>query len=171
MRRYINIILLCFCVYNIIKAQSTVKEINGLLSEFDFDNGSCKDKNGNNEAKAHNASLTKDRFGNKNAAVFLHGTAGSYINLGTGNNLKPKVGSISLWVRVDNFMPNGVGVRVNPIIVTRANKNDDFNEAYAIVYEFTSRKLAIAAGYSEEQQVAVYSSDSIVLNQWHHVDR
>ncbi|MDX2172120.1 MAG: histidine kinase [Bacteroidota bacterium] len=145
------------------------KDIDKLISKFTFENGVCKDAMSNSSAKVYNASLVKDRFGNSNSAYFLHGNLGSYINLGSRTNLKPKIGSISLWVKIDHLMPNGIGVKINPIITTMVNEDDDFNEAYTIVYDITTKKVATNTTFSEEKQVSVYSADSIVLNEWHHL--
>ncbi len=90
-----------------------------LLAKFTFDNGKLTDQTVKTKVKIYGGILGRDRFGNTNWAYFLPNNFGSYINLGTNNYLKPKIGSSSLWVKINHPMPNGNGIEFNPIISTR----------------------------------------------------
>lgn len=136
---------------------------------FSFDNKTTKDKISNLEPKLVNASFTEDRFGNKDHAVHLFGNPNSYLNLGTSSLLKPKAGSISLWVKVENALWYGTGYNANPLILTKRSREDDFFEAYAFYYMTESKKVAAVYTKDSTNQVFFSSKNKFELQKWHHV--
>lgn len=136
---------------------------------FSFNNKTTKDKISNLEPKLINASFAEDRFGNKDHAVHLFGNANSYLNLGTSSLLKPKAGSISLWVKVENAIWYGTGYNANPLILTKRSREDDFFEAYAFYYMTESKKVAAVYTKDSSNQVFFSSNNKFELQKWHHV--
>jgi hypothetical protein len=141
---------------------------NGSVLSFNFKNGNTSAEQGRISAQAYALSPVDDRFGNPRSAFFFHGTQGSYLNLGTDARLKPAIGSISLWFKIEHPMLNGRGVEVNPLIITRSHEGDDHNEAYFIGYDFETKNINANTSYSKAQQVTVYSASEISLREWHH---
>ncbi len=158
-------VILVFLALNSVLSQNK----NEVAVKFFFNNGITSDNKGLLSAKVYGASLTDDRFGNSNSAYFLHGNLGSYINLGTTKELKPKSGSLSLWVKIDHPMPNGRGTETNPIILTHVSSDDDFNEAFIIVYDLNTKNVAANNTLNKEKQVSIYSSTLFSLREWHHL--
>jgi hypothetical protein len=113
--------------------------------------------------------MVKDRFGNNNSAYYLHGDPGSYLNLGTSDAIKPKQGSLSLWVNVQHIMHNGKGVELNPIFYTRSHANEDFNEALIIDYNISTKNISVGTAVSQQKQVSLYSNEVTSMRDWHHV--
>lgn len=137
----------------------------GLLAKFNLDKADIK----NERAILYGTSFVEDRFGNSERACLIHGNFGSFINLGTGNSLKPKEGSVSMWIKVEHLMLKGKGVESNPIIYTRSHEGEDFNEAYYVGYEMKTKTIGCCVSLSEMQQVSVYSGKEFTLNTWHHL--
>src|ERR1044071_5507723 len=77
------------------------------IAKFTFNNGKDYDEVNNKKAKLVDVNYTTDRFGNTNGAVFFSGQEFSYVNLGTHRELKPKTGSISLWISIDGKIWTG----------------------------------------------------------------
>lgn len=136
--------------------------------KFSFNNFALNDESGNFCSKVYGVSFVKDRFGNENSACYLQGDFGSYINLGTNNILKPKTGSISIWIKVVHPMQHGKGIESNPILFTRSRDSIDHNEAYYMGYDLTTKNININTTLSREHQVTLYS-DSIPKRKWIHV--
>jgi len=119
--------------------------------------------------KLVNASFTEDRFGNKDHAIHLFGNANSYLNLGTSNLLKPKEGSISMWVYVENELWYGTGYKTNPLIVAKRSREDDFFEAYAIYYMFETKKVAALCTKDSTNQVIFSCRNRFEIQKWNHL--
>lgn len=141
----------------------------GLQASYTFNNGNTKDDVHGFQAEFFSTLPSKDRFGNKNHALYLQGTNSSYIILGNNDTLKPISGTISLWVKIENPIYGGRGVQANPIIMTKSNTTDDFFEAYTIVFDIGSNKLNAGGGYEESNQVGCRTVDEIDLHTWYHV--
>lgn len=141
----------------------------GLVAKVTFNDGKAKDDLGGLHPKIYGAKLVEDRFGNPKSAYYFQGNFDSYLNLGTSELLKPKRGSISLWVKIDQQMFKGEGFHGNPIIRTRSHAGDDFDEGYSITYHFNLRKLHVNTTLSERQQTTVYPSNITYLQQWYHL--
>lgn len=136
---------------------------------FSFDNKTSVDKVSNLVPKLVNASFTEDRFGNKDHAIHLFGNANSYLNLGSSPLLKPKTGSLSFWVRVENTLWYGTGYKTNPFILTKRSKEDDFFEAYALYYMFETKKVAALCTKDSTNQVFFSSKNNFDIQKWHHL--
>lgn len=155
-------IVMCLCF-------ARAQPMNGLQARFSFESSGFNDDVGANLGKAVGASLVKDRFNNPASACYLHGNYGSYLNLGTGSSLKPVIGSISLWFKLENVKRNGKGLEYNPIILARSSSGEDFIEGYYAGYDYNSKKLNVNMSLDEERQVTINSADTISLGEWHHV--
>ena len=164
MNKLIHILLFFFIV-----CFSKANTIDGLTAKFTFSNLDYGDAISNNKAKAYGVSFTNDRFGNSNSACYLQGDYGSYLNLGTTDNLKSKIGTISIWVKVVHPIEHGKGIESNPILVTRTNAGEDHNEAFYIGYDLTTKNLNVNTALSAEHHVTLYSSQKIPLRTWQHI--
>lgn len=140
-----------------------------LVAKITFNNkGAGVDETGHNLIKLMGVTPVNDRFDNPMSACFIHGTQGSYVNLGTNPRIKPREGSISIWINVDSYKYSGRGYSVNPIVLTKNDSVDDFFEGYAIAIELGSNKVACAISQSESRQVAMHSSEPVLVNRWYH---
>lgn len=110
------------------------------IAKFSFNSGSDVDEVSKRKIKLIGTNFTEDRFGNTDHAVFLSGHAESYINLGNYKALKPKSGSISLWVKIENKVSAGTGLWINPILITKCYTLDSFYEAYSIYFDPEEKK-------------------------------
>ncbi len=140
-----------------------------LRASFHFTDGDLKGAQGLPAAKAIGVSLAEDRFGNSNAAYYLQGSPGSYINLGTSNQLKPVNGSIAVWFKIDNAMNCGRGAMFNPIILTKSHGGDDFFEGYSINYDIHAKKICVATTFSEINQLSLRTTDTVAHAKWYHL--
>lgn len=141
----------------------------GPVARYSFNNGDASDEAGNNNGRGYGLRLTSDRFGNEGSAYFFHGNKDSYLNLGTSPVLKPKEGSVSLWVKVDQPIYRGRGILINPIIQTRAHSYNDFCEAYAVSYNFDLRRFTVGNSLAEAQQVSLCPLANSYLHRWYHL--
>jgi hypothetical protein len=136
---------------------------------FDFNDHQIKEANNKLPIKPVGVSLTDDRFGNKQSAIYLHGHSASYLNLGTSTLLKPKSGSISLWVNLDRRIYTGKGYDCNPIIITKNGPGYDFIGSYMIAYDSYSRRLTALTSKDSTKEVFVCSIDEALFNKWYHL--
>jgi hypothetical protein len=162
-RGFLSISFLFF--FLLTEAQKT----NGLVAKYTFNKGDSKDEVGNHHAKAYGLSLDEDRFGNPNSAYYFNGNNGSYLNLGTSKDLKPTLGSISLWMNVHGITSKGSGVESIPVIMTRAHAGDDCNEAFYIGIDQNTRKINGAALGGCQKTVSIFSREKVRLVKWYHV--
>jgi two-component sensor histidine kinase len=139
------------------------------VGKFHFNNGKTVNEITGEYFKAVGASSTEDRFGNPASAWFLHGSSGSYLNLGTSKTLKPSIGSVSLWFKIDNITYSGTGYYSNPIILTKSHEGNSFFEAYAISIDFSNWKISTTSALSGARQISLRSSKPIPIGQWCHV--
>jgi len=166
MSRLITIVLLL--AYHSLAA----RQAEGLVARFCFSGGDLRNEVAPQYARAVGVTLTEDRFGNPASAYYFHGTAGSYINLGSNESLKQPHTTISLWFRMDNIVYHGKGYEANPIFLTHCYEGDDFNEAYGISYEFNSRRIAVASNNvipGDSMQVVLRSNMTVTPAEWYHV--
>jgi hypothetical protein len=154
----------CFIL---ISAMVQSQPIDSLIARFSF-NGT-EDLNQKYRAVAYGAVQGEDRFGNKNHSLYFHGNAGNYINLGTGEALKPYRGSVSLWIKIDHIMHKGRGIESNPVIFTRVHAGEEHNEAYYIGLDMNSGSLGSCMSVSDNEQVSLYSGTIPSLRKWHHI--
>ena len=148
---------------------SFAENLPGLVARYSFNRGKIENDVGVTDPKAYGVNMTEDRFGNPASACYFQGNADSYLTLGTSPILKPKNGTISLWIKIDQAIYKGKGFECNPIIFVRSHGEDDFNEAYALVYHYNLRKLHCNASISELAQITVYPATTSYLRQWYHL--
>jgi hypothetical protein len=158
-------IALFLCAMHVVAQQPQ-----GLVAQYSFNKGNIQSDMGPNEVKMIGATLADDRFGS--SAWFLHGSPGSYINLGTDPALKQATGTISIWIKQANIMYSGRGFMGNPIITTKMHAGDDFNEAYSLGIEMYERRLNATSHHvipGDTLQVNAWSGMPIKLGRWYHV--
>jgi two-component sensor histidine kinase len=115
------------------------------------------------------ADFTTDRFDNENSAIFFQGYEGSYVNLGNYPALKPQVGSISLWAKIEHPVWTGSGVKYNPVIITKSAPGNDFYEAYAIYYMLESHRLVAVTSLDSTRSLGLFTRKIYERNKWHHL--
>lgn len=145
------------------------QNVEGRVAAFTFNNATPENDAGGAPAKAVGVTYGDDRFGNSRSACFLTGTRGSYLNLGTGSELKPAEGTISMWVKMIGEVYSGQGYWYNPFILTKNGPGNDFFEAYAIGYDLTNKRVSAASTQSALNQISAVSMRPFDLNEWHHV--
>lgn len=153
--------LICFCVFS--QTDTT------LSFTFDFNEHQYKEVNDKIKIKPVNISLTEDRFGNAQSSIYLHGHANSYLNLGTSPLLKPKLGTIAIWVNLDRKVYAGTGSESNPIIITKNGPQDDFYCAYGLYYDLKNNRFGAIAHKDSAMEVNLMSNEEIVFNKWYHL--
>jgi hypothetical protein len=161
-------LLVCLFITLFVRCYSQTEKLP--VARYSFNNGQLKNETGKGQSKVSGASFVEDRFGNKESAIYLYGNKNSYINLGTDSILKPKKGSVSLWVNVEVIMYKGNGNwDYNPILLTKSHGGDDFFEAYFIGLNYSSYKLNATTSKGAEHQITLNSKQSIALRKWHHI--
>lgn len=155
-------LLLCFL-------KSVAQPDSNLVITFDFNDHLVKEKNDRVTCSAPGTSLTNDRFGNELSSLYLHGNPNCYFSLGTSPLLKPKKGTISLWVNLDRYIYAGRGFEANTIIGTRNTKLDDFNASWGIYYDFKSKRLCLTAHKDSTFEVNIRSKSEFEFTKWHHL--
>ncbi|MCW3109713.1 MAG: hypothetical protein JWQ09_4219 [Segetibacter sp.] len=141
----------------------------GPIAKFSFNDGKNHEELSGRKAKLVGANFSEDRFGNANSAVYFAGNPDSYMNLGEYTELKPKIGTISLWTMMELETRLGRGGPLNPIIVTKNADRDDYNEAYAIYYLYESNRIEGASSRDSLKQSQVYSITPFLRYRWHHL--
>jgi hypothetical protein len=136
---------------------------------FDFNTYQIKEKNNKVIPKFEGVTLTADRFGNNKSAVYIHGNISSYLNLGTSTLLKPKNGTISLWVNLDRKVYAGKGYKSNPIITTKNGPGEDFISAYSIIYDCNANRLVSVFTKDSLKEAIIASIDSFSFGKWYHL--
>ncbi len=159
------LILFCFFISTIVAAQNP----DGLVARFYFNEGIAQNDLTSLPVKASGIAFGTDRFGNSSSTCYLNGNINSYLNLGTGDILKPVTGSISLWIKIGIPIHAGRGYKVNPIIVTKCCVGDDFYEAYSISYILDSKKLGVACTLDSITQINASTPEIFPLDEWHQV--
>ena len=136
---------------------------------FNFNGHQIKEADNKLIIKPVGVSLTDDRFGNKESAIYLHGDAMSYLNLGTSSLLKPKKGTISLWVNLDRRVYTGKGYEDNPIIETKNDTGYDFNCAYVMTYDCYSKRFRACATKDSTKESDIKSIEEARFGKWYHL--
>src|ERR1043165_4004464 len=85
------------------------QEQRGPVAKYTFNEGRDFDEVSKKKAKLVGVKFAEDRFGNEGSAVYVFGNEFSYVNLGPDPVLKPRVGSISLWVNIELAVFAGKG--------------------------------------------------------------
>ena len=162
--KYIPFFILFFVAF----CSSAQNDTNQVLI-FNFNENEIKEANNTLAIKPVNVSLTEDRFGNKNSALYLHGHFLSYLNLGTSPQLKPKKGTLSLWVNLERRVYTGKGYDCNPIIITKNGPGYDFICAYAIVYDGYSKRMTVNANKDSTKDALISAKEEAAFNRWYHL--
>lgn len=138
-------------------------------AKFSFNDKNDYEELSKTKIRSAGVSYCDDRFGNPNNAIYLYGNEYSFINLGNYPALKPKVGSISVWVKIDRDVWSGKGYKANPILLTKSRIEDDFFEAYGIYYELLSEKLTTSCARDSLRQTVIHSKNKFSFFDWHHI--
>ena len=136
---------------------------------FNFNDHQINEADNKLLIKPVGVSLADDRFGNKESAIYLSGDEMSYLNLGTSNLLKPKVGTISLWVNLDRRVYTGKGYQSNPVIVTKNDTGYDFINAYCIGYDCYSKRWGALSSKDSTKESVTHAIDEIIFGKWYHL--
>ena len=158
-----------FIIFLFLATVFSAQKDSALSLVFDFNDGKIKELNDRIHIKPIGVTLTEDRFGNKNSAIYMHGNASSYINLGTSALLKPKAGTISLWTNIQSLVLAGKGYVGNPILMTRSAPGDDFNIAYGIGYSHPSNRFGAQCTKDSLKEVTLFAKDTVKQNTWYHI--
>lgn len=162
--RYYFILILVVCF------NSTFSQVDTSLSlTFDFNEHLIKEVNDKIQVKSSGVTLTNDRFGNEKSAIFIHGNISSYLNLSTSPLVKPKRGTISIWVNLDRRIYAGKGYEFNPIILTKNAPGDDFIIAYALSFDCYSNKLSSCLSNDSLNEALVVAEENFKFNKWYHL--
>src|SRR6218665_2666920 len=140
----------------------------GPTALFSFNNRNMDEISGS-PPRSGKSQFTEERFGNSNYAMRLFGNDESYINLGNYAALKPKTGSISLWIRMEGMLYSGQGNLFNPILFTKNSNSDDFCEAYAIYYSLERQRIEAVLSNDSLKQVNVSALEKTSQFRWYHV--
>lgn len=162
-------IITCLFIIIVFVLNTRAQTIKKPVAKFSFNEGKDYDEINQNKAKLVGITYTKDRFNNENSAVFLNGNESSYINLGNYNILKPKAGTISLWLNIEHKIWAGAGPLHNPVILTKSTSLDDFYEAYGIYYMLESEKLVAVCTKDSTREVILFYLKKIQRTTWHHL--
>jgi hypothetical protein len=136
---------------------------------FNFNNRTFDEADGLINTKPVGVSLVNDRFGNERSALYVHGNANSYLNLGTSDLLKPKKGTILLWVKLERKVFTGRGYEENPIIETKNSPSENFYDAYTLYYDFASNRFIVVTTKDSTNAATINSLDTAVFNKWYHM--
>lgn len=139
------------------------------LAHFSFNGRVAADSLAQINPKLVGVNFCDDRFGNPNNAIYVFGNEFSYVNLGNSEILKPRVGSISLWVKIERVVAAGKGYPVNPIILTKNERSNDFYEAYGIYYHIDNGRANASSARDSLRQSVVSSNEKLSLYKWHHL--
>lgn len=160
----------CLFIYSLLCSSVLYAQADSTTTlSFDFDDHRIAEKNHKVFPKPVGVSLTNDRFGNEQSAVYIHGHLYSYLNLGTSPLLKPKKGTVSLWVNHERKVFAGKGYESNPIMITKNSTRDDFNDSYALFYDFKSDRFMVFSSKDSTEQAGANSIEKVIFNQWYHL--
>ncbi len=140
-----------------------------LILQFDFNKKIIKETNNLTAIKPVGVTFTQDRFGNEDNAIFLLGHLNSYLNLGTSNLVKPKEGTISLWVKFQMKVYAGKGFECNPIILSKNKNGVDFYDAYTLLFNLYNDRISYFSSKDSTKQIAIHSKEPIQINKWFHL--
>ncbi len=119
--------------------------------------------------KAPLAFLAEDRFGNAKSALYLQGTAESYLNLGTSPLFKIDKITISLWVNLARRVYAGRGYECNPVFCMKNSARSDFYNAYSIAYDAYCDRLGASSTLDSSLEAGVLAKDPIQFGNWYHI--
>lgn len=141
----------------------------GAVAVYSFNDRRPSDEVSGDTASLVGTRWAADRFGNRDHAVYVRGDMFSYISLGTHPRLRPREGTISLWVNLDNAVHAGRGFYSNPIVFTKNGNGNDFFEGYSIALALESEKFASSQAFDSTRQVVIFSLDTVQYGEWYHL--
>lgn len=141
----------------------------GAVARYTFNDQRISDEVSGDTARLIGTKWTTDRFGNKDHAVKLAGHNMSYISLGTSSRLRPPVGSISMWVKLDEVVTAGTGYKVNPLLLAKNTLKDDFYEAYGLYFNLQNHAFDGSSSRDSVTQVGITMLDSVLVGSWYHL--
>lgn len=159
----------CLLFTLFLRLTAASQELPEPIARFTFNRSSDRDEINDRKVKLQNVSFTEDRFGNDHHAVFIAGNPESYINLGNYAQLKPVIGTISLWVRIEYVLYWGRGTVINPILLTKNTDIDDYYESYAISYMPEKGTLNGVCSKDETYQASIHHVGKVPLFKWMHI--
>ncbi len=101
--------------------------------------------------------------------MYLEGHTNSYLDLGVSDLLKPKQGTISVWINLERFVFAGKGYEGNPIICARRSDEIDFYDAFTLFYDLKSEKLLVFFSKDSTEQAGINSNEKFEFNRWYHL--
>ena len=158
-----------FIIYFLSACYAIAQNDTNYVLNFNFNNHQLKEVDNKITIKPVGVSLTDDRFGNNESALFLHGHAESYLNLGISELLKPKTGTISLWIKLDRRIYTGKGYDSNPIMETKNGPGDDFILAYSVTYDCYTKRFVAITTKDSTKEAFICSLDESQFNKWYHL--
>jgi len=161
---------LACCIVLLCIAPGKAQHDSDLVFTFDFNDHTLNEAHNQlPPAKGVGTTMAQDRFGNEQSAVHTNGTLNSYLNLGTSPLLKSPVTTISLWINVTRKIYSGTGSENNPILITKNGPQDDFNLAYAIVFDWSDEKLGVSTTKDSLNEAIVVNESRIEWGRWYHL--
>lgn len=136
---------------------------------YSFDDHSFREAYKRTNVRTLGAALVEDRFGNDRSAAGLNGHINSYVNLGVSPLLKPKEGSISLWINLSIRLYNGKGSQVRPIILTKNGPVDDWYEAFCIYVNDNDRSFVASSSRDSLEEAIIHSNARFDYGKWYHL--
>lgn len=164
-----RLVILSLLFYFLAVVDFSAQELRSPVARFSFNDGNDCEELSRQKARLVGATYTSDRFGNPKHAVHLGGNPHSYINLGNNTALKPREGSVSLWLLIELETMLGRGGEINPVILTKCARREDYYEAYCIYYLLRSKRIEAASSRDSLKQSQVYSGTEFSRFKWHHL--
>jgi two-component sensor histidine kinase len=155
---------LLFCAFSALAGPDS----NTVVS-FMFDDHTFSDESGSMKARPVGVHLVEDRFGNDRSALCLNGHLHSYVNLGTSPLLKPRRGTISLWVSIQTYIYSGKGAGGNPLIMTKNGPGDDYYVAYTLFLSGGENRFLAYSTRDSTEEASIMSVNKMQLSKWYHL--
>jgi hypothetical protein len=159
-------IIICLCaVFN-----AAAQQVNNTTEiAYLFDDHTFNEKKHQTIAKPVDVALVEDRFGNDRSAVSLNGNVNSYLNLGVSPLLRPRTGTISLWISISARVYAGKGCIGNPVLMTKNCPGDDFYDAFAIYYTGDDHAFSAVCTKDSLEEASVKSVNRVQFGKWYHL--
>lgn len=110
---------------------------NGLVAFYPFCGNANDESGNNNNGNVNGATLTTDRFGNKNSAYSFNGTSDK-ITVNDNVSLNPTYISVSLWYQTNDT------TKSPQCLIYKSNWSDASNEEYAFEINYGSIGVIVA---------------------------
>jgi hypothetical protein len=134
-----------------------------------FDDHTFRESRGQTKARPVGVALVEDRFGNDRSAVGLNGSHDSYLSLGVSPLLRPKTGTVSIWVNIATRIYGGKGSNNNPILLAKNGPEDDWYEAFALYFVGRDRSFVAACGKDPLSETLIHSVNRVKYGTWYHL--